>query len=237
MMNNTAYDYAINSTTARVRSTLAKSPLLTHLAVPALEDLAARVSVQEVASNVAIVEQHTPGHAMYVIMEGKVKVSIIGESGREVTLSILRAGDAFGEISLFDGKVRSASCITVEASTVIMLSREELLGHLTAHPQTALNLLGEMSRRLRMADDTIAQLAMCDVNERLCRTLVKIAREEGIEDSEGRLVRKRPTQQELANMVGSCRETVSRSFNQLARDGLIITRGRAMVVTPALMNR
>jgi CRP-like cAMP-binding protein len=58
-----------------------------------------------------------------------------------------------------------------------------------------------------------------------------------VESPEGLLVRRRPTQQELANMIGSCRETISRAFNQLARDGLIIPRGRAMVVTPNLVER
>ena len=61
--------------------------------------------------------------------------------------------------------------------------------------------------------------------------------EEGAEGPEGLVVRRRPTQQELANMIGSCRETISRAFNQLARDGLIIARGRALVVTPALIER
>jgi CRP-like cAMP-binding protein len=92
-----------------------------------------------------------------------------------------------------------------------------------------------MAKRLRRADQTIAQLALCDVNERLVWQLVTLAREEGVNSPEGLLVRRRPTQQELANMIGSCRETISRAFNQLARDGLIIPRGRAMVVTPALM--
>jgi CRP/FNR family cyclic AMP-dependent transcriptional regulator len=109
--------------------------------------------------------------------------------------------------------------------------------HIAAHPRTAMNLLGEMAKRLRRADDTIAQLALCDVNERLIHRLVGLAREEGTSSAEGLIVRRRPTQQELANMIGSCRETISRAFNQLARDGLIIARGRALVVTHALVDR
>ncbi|HEY6036175.1 MAG TPA: helix-turn-helix domain-containing protein, partial [Kofleriaceae bacterium] len=81
------------------------------------------------------------------------------------------------------------------------------------------------------------QLALCDVNERLIHRLVGLAREEGASGPDGLVVRRRPTQQELANMIGSCRETISRAFNQLARDGLIIPRGRSLVVTPALIER
>jgi CRP-like cAMP-binding protein len=64
-----------------------------------------------------------------------------------------------------------------------------------------------------------------------------LAREEGTEAPEGLMVRRRPTQQELANMIGSCRETISRAFNQLARDGMIIPRGRSLVVTRALLDK
>jgi CRP/FNR family cyclic AMP-dependent transcriptional regulator len=222
---------------ARVRSTIARSPLFAALPLSAIEDLTQRVSVRRVSVHSTVVSQDEPGDSMFVIMSGRIKVVIFGENGREVTLSILRAGDSFGEMSLFDGEARSANCLAVEPTTLLVLGREDLLRHLANHPRTALNLLGEMARRLRRADESIAQLALCDVNERLVRRLVSLAKEEGSESPEGVLVRRRPTQQELANMIGSCRETISRAFNQLAREGLIIPRGRALVVTRALIDK
>lgn len=222
---------------ARIRATIARAPLFAALPIGAIEDLTQRVSVRRVSAQHTVVSQDEPGDSMFVIMSGRVKVVIFGENGREVTLSILRPGDAFGEMALFDGEARSANCIASEPATLLVLSREDLLRHLANHPRTALNLLGEMARRLRRADQSIAQLALCDVNERLVHQLVTLAKEEGTEAPEGVLVRRRPTQQELANMIGSCRETISRAFNQLARDGLIIPRGRAMVVTKQLMER
>lgn len=222
---------------ARIRATIARAPLFNALPIPAIEDLTERVAVKRVNVQSSIVSQDEPGESMFVIMTGRVKVVIFGENGREVTLSILRPGDAFGEMSLFDGEARSANCIAIEPTTLLVLSREDLLRHLANHPRTALNLLGEMARRLRRADETIAQLALCDVNERLIFRLIALAKEEGTESPDGILVRRRPTQQELANMIGSCRETISRAFNQLARDGLIIPRGRSLVVTQALLDR
>ena len=94
-----------------------------------------------------------------------------------------------------------------------------------------------MANRLRRADDSIAQLALCDVHERLDSPPDQPAREDGSETPQGLLRRRRPTQQELANMIGSCRETNSRAFNQLAREGLIVPRGRQLVVTAALIER
>jgi CRP/FNR family transcriptional regulator, cyclic AMP receptor protein len=222
---------------ARIRAALARAPLFTSLPISAIEDLAQRVALRKVAAGATIVSQDEPGEAMFIIMSGRVKVVIFGENGREVTLSLLRPGDAFGEISLFDGKSRSANCLAMEPSVLLVLGREDLLKHVSGHPRTALNLLGEMASRLRRADESIAQLALCDVNERLIHRIVMLATEEGTEAPEGVLVRRRPTQQELANMIGSCRETISRAFNQLARDGLIIPRGRAMVVTRALLDK
>jgi CRP-like cAMP-binding protein len=222
---------------ARVRAAIARAPLFAALPLSAIEDLTQRVTIRRVNAGGTVVSQDEPGDAMFIISAGRVKVVIFGENGREVTLSILRPGDAFGEMSLFDGKARSANCIALEPTQLLVLSRDDLLRHIAAHPRTALNLLGEMAQRLRRADEAIAQLALCDVNERLVRRLVSLAHEEGVKAPEGVLVRRRPTQQELANMIGSCRETISRAFNQLARDGLIIPRGRALVVTEALIER
>jgi CRP/FNR family cyclic AMP-dependent transcriptional regulator len=222
---------------ARIRATIARAPLFASLPPAAVDDLTQRIAVKRVSAHGTVVSQDEPGDAMFLIMTGRVKVVLFGENGREVTLSILRPGDAFGEMSLFDGKVRSANCIAMEPTALLVLSREDLLRHIAAHPRTALNLLGEMADRLRRADESIAQLALCDVNERLVHRLISLAREEGTEAPEGLMVRRRPTQQELANMIGSCRETISRAFNQLARDGMIIPRGRALVVTRALLDR
>ena len=94
-----------------------------------------------------------------------------------------------------------------------------------------------MTRRLRRADETIASLALHDVEARLTRTLERLAKEEGEQTDGGLLLRKRPTQQDLANMVGSCRETISRTFTSMIKRGLLVPRGRALVLTRALLER
>ena len=232
-----SFTNAANDEAAKTRASLTQAPLFQSLPSDAIDDLARRASIRKVAAHGTIVSQDEPGDAMFLIVTGRVKVGIFGENGREVTLSMLRPGQCFGEMSLFDGKERSANCIATEPTTLIVLHRTDLMQHIARYPSTALNLLGEMAGRLRRADESIAQLALCDVNERLVHRLCALAEEEGTQAAEGILVRRRPTQQELANMIGSCRETISRAFNQLAREGLIIARGRSMVVTPALMNR
>ena len=224
-----------NEDRARVRNAVANARMFSSLPLPAVEDLASRASIHQFGAGNIILNQDDPGDSLFIIHSGRVEVVVFGVNGREVTLALLRAGNAFGEISLFDGSARSANVIALEPTTALRITRDAIMLHLAKYPTTAVKLLEEMATRLRKADHSITQLALCDVNERLVWQLAALAREEGTQAPEGLLVRRRPTQQELANMIGSCRETISRAFNQLARDGLVIARGRSMIVTPALM--
>ena len=216
---------------ARIRATLARVAIFRELPAPAVDDIAQRLTVRRVLGGHTIARQEEAGDALFILMAGRVKIVMFGENGREVTLAVLRPGDIFGEMSLFDGRARSANVVALEPATVLLFAKGDLLRHLQTQPQTALNLLAEMSRRLRRADETIAELALCDVQDRLVRRLVQLAREDQASEADGMLIRRRPTQQDLANMVGSCRETISRTFNQLARRGLIVPRGRSLLVT------
>jgi CRP-like cAMP-binding protein len=166
-----------------------------------------------------------------------VKVALFGENGRELTLSVLTPGDFFGEMSLIDGRARSANVVAIEDATVLALTRDAFRAHLAAHPSTAMNVIAELTARLRRADETIANLALHDVESRLVRTLERLAQKDGEQVEGGLLLRRRPTQQDLANMVGSCRETISRTFTSMIKRGLLVPRGRALVLTRALLDR
>jgi CRP-like cAMP-binding protein len=220
---------------ARFGQLLARVPLFKDLSAEGLGDLVRRVQARKVPVHANIVTQDEAGDALFVVFSGRAKVTLAAENGREVTLSVLRPGDFFGEMSIFDGAPRSANVVALEPVTVLTLQKGELMAHLQAHPQTAINLACELSRRLRRADDIIARLALQDVEGRLVAQLLELAQEDGVEIPDGFLIRRRPTQQELANMVGSCRETISRTFNTLARRGLIAPRGRSLLVTRRLI--
>ncbi|MBI4511568.1 MAG: Crp/Fnr family transcriptional regulator [Deltaproteobacteria bacterium] len=221
---------------ARIHHAVARSAIFRDLPPPAIDDIASRVTMRRALGGQAVLSQDEAGDALYLLMAGRVKIVMFGDSGGEVTLAVLRPGDIFGEMSLFDGHARSANVVALEPATALALARQPLLEHLRAYPQTAFHLLSELSRRLRRADETIAEMALCDVEDRLIRRLVQLAKEDGGELPEGLIIRRRPKQQDLANMVGSCRETISRTFNQLVRKGLIVPRGRSLVVTRRLIS-
>jgi CRP-like cAMP-binding protein len=192
--------------------------------------------VRDFSPGTVIVSQEEAGDSLFVLVRGKVKVVLYGESGREVILSIFKApGDFFGEMSLLDDEPRSATVIAAERSRLLVLSRRGFQAHLAAHPRTALRVLTELSRRLRRADAVIGNLALLDVYGRLAGKLRELARAEGEEREDGILIRQRPTQAEIAAMIGTSRETVSRALSELARRGYLEMSGKKLLLHRAFL--
>jgi CRP-like cAMP-binding protein len=159
-----------------------------------------------------------------------VKVVLYGQSGREVILSVFKPGDFFGEMSLLDNQPRSANVIAVEESRLLVLDRSSFAKHLSSNPRTALNVLSEMSKRLRRADAIIGNLALLDVYGRVARFLRELAKSEGHDTPEGVEIKQRPTQAEIAAMIGTSRETVSRALSEFQRRGFIELTGKRIVL-------
>ena len=177
-----------------------------------------------------IVAQDDPGDALFVLMEGRVKVVLYGENGREIILKLLNPGDFFGEMSILDGERRSANVLAMEQTTVCVLSRDDFIEHLRDNPDTAFNILSIMSRRLRHADQLIGNLTLLDVYARLAQVLIDLANEENDERASGHWIQKRPTHQDLANMIGTSRETVSRALGEFQRRGLLQIEGKSLIL-------
>ncbi len=201
----------------------------------AQRDISARLVMRKRKAGSQIMAQDEPSDSLYIVQRGLVKLVIYGDNGRQMTLTTLGPGEFFGEVSAFDGLERGVTAEAAEDTTILVLARDELFEHLKLFPTTAVTFLMEMSRRMREQNELIANLALRDVSVRLARTLVKLAREDGA-DLQGRLIRRRPTQQELANMVGSCRETVSRAMAGFSRKGLVNNQGRSLELTDDLID-
>jgi CRP-like cAMP-binding protein len=193
--------------------------------------------VKDHPAGAVIASQQEHGDALFVLVRGKVKVLLYGESGREVILSIFKApGDFFGELSLLDGEPRSATLVADAPSRVLVLSRDAFHRHLRRNPATALRVLSEVSRRLRRADEVIGNLALLDVFARVAGKLRELAVSEGEPVADGLLVRERPTQAEMAAMVGTSRETVSRVLSELSRAGHVALAGKRLLVRRSLID-
>jgi CRP/FNR family cyclic AMP-dependent transcriptional regulator len=206
---------------------ISRLSLFRNTDVEAQRDISARLVMRTRKAGSQIMSQAEPSDSLYIVQRGLVKLVIYGDNGRQMTLSTLGPGGFFGEVSAFDGLERGVTAEAAEDTTILVMARDQLFEHLKLFPETAVTFLMEMSRRMRQQNELIANLALRDVSVRLARTLVKLAREDG-GDLEGRLIRHRPTQQELANMVGSCRETVSRAMAGFSRKGLVFSQGRSL---------
>lgn len=200
-------------------------PLFRHLGDEELRALAALLRERVFSKGTVIVAQGDPGDTLFLIADGQVKVAVFGEDGREVILSVLSEGGFFGEMALLDDEPRSAHVIAMTDASLWQLRREDFRVWLGASPELAIALLRELSRRLRRADETIASLALLDVNGRIAHLLLEMAREEG-----GGRITRGLTHATIAQMVGASRETVSRTMKSLAIQGVIVMNRREIVL-------
>ena len=173
--------------------------------------------------------------ALYLIATGSVQVYMTGIDGRETILSFLERGDFFGEMSLIDGEPRSASVRTVTDATLLVIHRESFLSLLRKSPEIAMALMSELCKRLRKANKQIGSLSTMSVSGRVAGTLLNLMQERGvrIHTDNGNMVtviHNRPTQQQLADMSGTTRETVSRICSLLVRTNAIAMTGKDIVI-------
>jgi CRP/FNR family transcriptional regulator, cyclic AMP receptor protein len=210
---------------------LRKVPLFSSLKDEEIEAINQVSFVKKYPKDMMILLAEEEGDTLFVIINGKVKVTSFSETGKEVIFSIMGAGDFFGDMSLLDGKPRSASVIAVEDSELCLLRRGDFNRLVEKHPGIALKLLEELTSRLRKADERIESLALLDVSGRVAGILLQLAEESGKRTPEGGIVIKsRPTHQELANMVGTTRETVTRILNQMEHNNYIVMAGKSVTI-------
>ena len=174
--------------------------------------------------------EDSEGEQCFFVAEGSVKVTRLSKDGREVILAMLNEGDLFGEMSLLDGAARSANVIALEKTEVLTLDREDFLIVLKDYPQIAIQLLKEMASRLRKSDRQIASLSLSDAEKRIALCIIRFADEQGIIRNGRVSIEKIPIQQDIANMAGTSRETVSRALSILEKEMLIERHGRELII-------
>jgi CRP-like cAMP-binding protein len=176
------------------------------------------------------------GDTLYIIESGQVKVSLYNEAGKEIILSLLKSGDFFGEMSLLDSEPRSANVIATKASELLLLKQQDFLNYLARFPNLALLILKEISRRLRVADEKIGNLALLDVYGRIARYLISLAQSDGIEKENGFVIENLPTHSDIAGLLGTSRETVTRTLAHLQKSGVIQIRGKNIFIDRTSLN-
>lgn len=182
-----------------------------------LDDLAAGLRRRRYARNQVIFVQGDPGANLCIVEEGRVRICVSSEDGKELVLRMLGPGDFFGELALLDGEPRSADAIAQEPCQLLLLQREDFLAFVEARPRVGTALLVALSRKLRLTTRQAQDVAFLDVPARVARTLLTLA--DGADADGERTCRL--TQAELAGAVGVTRESVNRCLGQLEDRGLI----------------
>ncbi|MHA7836719.1 MAG: Crp/Fnr family transcriptional regulator [bacterium] len=220
------------STTSTVRKDVLDSlraiPLFRRVSEGDLEELATHLIERRFPKNATVVEEGLPGDYMYVIREGRVKVTKASEDGREKIMNFLEAGAFFGDMALLGNETRSASVKTLEESLLLALSRRDFIDLLRQSPDLSLAVIEELANRLRETNEQARSLSFQGVEERTRSLFERIAR------SDGRVggVRMTPalTHQQIADMVGTSRETVTRAIKQLKESGWLAQEGKRYVI-------
>ena len=196
-------------------------PIFTDLSDSDLNRIASKMVSRDYEKGQMILLEESTGETFFIITSGTVKVTRLSDDGREVILALLGESDFFGEMSLLDGEGRSANIVANEDAEVMTLSRRDFLECLETYPKIAISLLEELAVRLRKSDQQIESLSLSDSEQRIGITLIRLAEERGTIKRGDVMVQNLPYQQDIANMAGTSRETVSRTLKLLEHKKLV----------------
>ncbi len=196
-------------------------PIFTDLDDQTLNKILSAGSRKSFQKDSVILVEEDAGSAFFIIITGKVKVCRSGNDEKEVILTILAESDFFGEMALLDGQNRSANVIAIEDTELFIIQRNDFLDLLRSHPEISIALLQELTKRLRAADGKIKSLSLKDAEGKVAAVILQLADDVGKIKQGIVELEKLPLQQDLANMAGTSRETISRTLHTFAKKGLI----------------
>lgn len=178
----------------------------------------------------AIIRQDENNFDFYIILSGRVNVSLIHEDGREVSLDTLGRGDFFGELSFLDKKVRSATVTALGDTELLVFPRDTFVNVLNKLHDIMFVLLQALGKRLRQADERIETLTFMDVSGRVSRLFLDLARDKGERMWNGSVKIRCPAHRVIAGQIGASREAVTKAIKSLASKGLIAVKNKEIII-------
>jgi cAMP-binding proteins - catabolite gene activator and regulatory subunit of cAMP-dependent protein kinases len=213
---------------ARLGSTI---PFFREVDSDVLESLVPYLAERTFKKGTVIFFEGDEGDDVYFIRSGAVQIYTF-DGTKKVILAYLRDGEYFGEMAMIKpGARRSASAEAAQLTKVYALKRSAFERLIMEHPRLALYILDDTMERLRRANQQIYDLTFLNVRTRILKRLLRLAQENGTETPEGLLIGMKVTHQQMAEMVGAVRETVTKVFNELQEEGIIVVRQK-MILLP-----
>ena len=207
-----------------------RAPLFSALDDAEASSLRESMVLVKVSKGNTLFKDGDDGNLLYVVLEGKLKLGITSNDGRENLLSILGPGEMFGELSLFDPGPRTATATAVTDARLLSLAHDQVIGWVSEHPKVSLQLLGRLAQRLRRSNEVLADLVFSDVPGRVAKAIMDLGERFGVKKVDGLYVNHDLTQEELAQLVGASRETVNKALADFAGRGWVRLEPRSVVV-------
>lgn len=171
-----------------------------------------------------------PSSSVYLLKKGRVKIANSAPSGKEVTFEILEPGEVFGELEVLEDTPRSTSAEALDDTLICVIPRKDFDQYLAMHPNVTVKLTKLIGLRLRKIQSRVEDLVFRDVPARLAHLLLELSKTDGVTDKQGIRLKAKLTHQEMANLIGCSRETVSTIMGQFRDDGLIQMDGRTITI-------
>lgn len=204
-------------------------PFFRHLSPSAIIEINQLFQDCDFAAEQTIYFEGDAGKNLYLVASGKVKLTRLASSGREVLLDILQGGEYFGHFAIASQHGYSETAIAQTDCCILQISAQNFEMVMNRHPEVTKEVLKAVGQRLEESQEIIKQLSVYTVEERIAATLIRVARKLGEQKQTGTLIQIPFSRQDLAAMTGTTVETVSRVMSRFSMEGLIST-GRRWVV-------
>ena len=211
---------------------LKKVELFSELTSEELTNVGSKIIVKKFKKNETILYEEDTNKYMYVIVEGNVKVVKMTEDGKEIMLAVHKSGDSFGEISLINGKTTTASVLALKDSIIAIMTKENFYALIYSQKKFLNNLLKKMCSLIREDVATIELLNFNNASQRLKVLFINLAHKYGEKTSQGIALHIKFTHQDIANMAGLARETVTRVLDKWQKkDDIFLLKNRSIVLS------
>jgi CRP/FNR family transcriptional regulator, cyclic AMP receptor protein len=214
----------------RTLGLLRKSDVLAHVPVDAVQKMLPGAKVSGYRARQVVYLPGDRAQSVFFVAQGRVKISKVTRDGKELTLAYRAGGDFFGEPCLLEGGPREEMAEAMEATMAVEVDRETLDSVLSSSGHAAYWFARALISRRKDLESRVEQLIFKDVGAKLAELLLELGLQHGVEDSQGVVLNLKITHQEMANLIGSTRETVSLTLSQFKRKGLIHSEGRRIIL-------
>jgi CRP-like cAMP-binding protein len=214
----------------KILSVLKKADALTDASSATISTLAQGAQMGTYRARQVVYLPGDRAAGIHFLANGRVKISKVTRDGKELTLAYRAAGDFFGETCLLDGRPREEMVEAMEPCSTVEVTQEALDDVLKNHVEVAYLFVRTLITRRRDLETKVEQLIFKDVGSKLAELLLRLGAEHGVENKKGLILSLKITHQEMANLIGSTRETVSLTLSQFKRKGFIATEGRKVIL-------